>query len=184
MLDSWFLTENLPFSPAASLRKPPPSTKLQPGARMRSSRLWRVSSFHFLPLHHLGVTTWIGRVSLWLSCTQPGGTGSCWKQPFSSRLTNAVAAKFTNLVGSVEQGYAAAPVIEDMLTAHLSPTSTPPCGSPTLSFRLSYVGPPPLWSVSPTWHETGRCSSPHYGHPSGLPSGGTEGDGWGGRCDT
>ncbi len=28
-----------------------------------------------------------------------------WKQPFSSRLTNAAAADFTNLVGSVEQGY-------------------------------------------------------------------------------
>ncbi len=31
-----------------------------------------------------------------------------WKQPFSSRLTNAAAADFTNLVGSVEQGYATA----------------------------------------------------------------------------
>ncbi len=30
-----------------------------------------------------------------------------WKQPFSSRLTNAAAADFTNLVGSVEQGYTA-----------------------------------------------------------------------------
>ncbi len=28
-----------------------------------------------------------------------------WKQPFSSRLTNAAATDFTNLVGSVEQGY-------------------------------------------------------------------------------
>ncbi len=27
-----------------------------------------------------------------------------WKQPFSSHLTNAAAADFTNLVGSVEQG--------------------------------------------------------------------------------
>ncbi len=32
---------------------------------------------------------------------------SSWKQPFSSRLTNAAAADFTNLVGSVEQGYTA-----------------------------------------------------------------------------
>ncbi len=39
---------------------------------------------------------------------------SSWKQPFSSRLTNAVAADFTNLVGSVEQGYTAMPVIEDL----------------------------------------------------------------------
>ncbi len=30
---------------------------------------------------------------------------SSWTQPFSSRLTNAAAADFTNLVGSVEQGY-------------------------------------------------------------------------------
>ncbi len=29
---------------------------------------------------------------------------SSWKQPFSSHLTNAAAADFTNLVGSVEQG--------------------------------------------------------------------------------
>ncbi len=36
-----------------------------------------------------------------------------WKQPFSSRLTNAAAADFTNLVGSVEQGYTAIPVVED-----------------------------------------------------------------------
>ncbi len=40
---------------------------------------------------------------------------SSWKQPFSSRLTNAAAADFTNLVGSVEQGYTAMPVIEDTL---------------------------------------------------------------------
>ncbi len=32
-----------------------------------------------------------------------------WKQPFSSRLTNAAAADFTNLVVSVEQGYTAMP---------------------------------------------------------------------------
>ncbi len=44
-----------------------------------------------------------------------------WKQPYSSRLTNAVAADFTNLVGSVEQGYATVPAVEDTLAAHLSP---------------------------------------------------------------
>ncbi len=38
-----------------------------------------------------------------------------WKQPFSSRLTNAAAADFSNLVGSVERGYAAVPAIEDTL---------------------------------------------------------------------
>ncbi len=45
-----------------------------------------------------------------------------WKQPFSSRLTNAAAADFTNLVGSVEQGYTAMPVVEDTLASHLSPS--------------------------------------------------------------
>lgn len=34
-----------------------------------------------------------------------------WKQPFSARLTNAAAADFTNLVGSVEQGYSAIPAV-------------------------------------------------------------------------
>ncbi len=48
-----------------------------------------------------------------------------WKQPFSSRVTNAAATDFTSLVGSVEQGYAAVPVVEDTLAAHLSPTSAP-----------------------------------------------------------
>ncbi len=50
---------------------------------------------------------------------------SSWKQPFSSRLTNAAAADFTNLVGSVEQGYSAMPVIEDTLASHLSPSLAP-----------------------------------------------------------
>ncbi len=44
------------------------------------------------------------------------------KQPFSYRLTNAAAADFTNLVGSVEQGYTAIPVVEDTLASHLSPS--------------------------------------------------------------
>ncbi len=48
-----------------------------------------------------------------------------WKWPFSSRLTNAAAADFTNLFGSVEQGYATVPVIEGMLAVHLSPNSAP-----------------------------------------------------------
>ncbi len=66
-----------------------------------------------------------------------------WKQPFSSRLTNAAAADFTNLVGSVEQVYATVPAVEETLAAHFSP-------NPALSFRPSLVGPPRLWSVSPT----------------------------------
>ncbi len=52
-----------------------------------------------------------------------------WKQPFSSRLTNTAAADFTNLVGSVEQGYAAIPVVEDTLASHLSPSLAPSCKS-------------------------------------------------------
>ncbi len=48
-----------------------------------------------------------------------------WKQPFSSRLTNAAATDFTNLIGSVEQGYATVPAVEDKLAAHLSPNSSP-----------------------------------------------------------
>ncbi len=50
---------------------------------------------------------------------------SSWKQPFSSRLTNAAAADFTNIVGSVEQGYTAMLVIEDTLASHLSPSLAP-----------------------------------------------------------
>ncbi len=48
-----------------------------------------------------------------------------WKQPFSSRLTNTAAADFTNLVGSVEQGYTAMPVVEDTLASYLSPSLAP-----------------------------------------------------------
>ncbi len=52
-----------------------------------------------------------------------------WKQPFSSHLTNVAAADFTNLVGSVEQGYTAIPVVEDTLASHLSPSLVPSCKS-------------------------------------------------------
>ncbi len=38
----------------------------------------------------------------------------------SYRLINVAAADFTNLVGPVEQGYIAIPVVEDMLASHLS----------------------------------------------------------------
>ncbi len=40
-----------------------PRKKTSPGVRIRSSRLWRVSSFHFLSLKCPSVTVWI----LWLS---------------------------------------------------------------------------------------------------------------------
>ncbi len=48
-----------------------------------------------------------------------------WKQPFSSRVTIATAADFTNLVGSVELGYAAVLAVEDTLAAHVSSNSAP-----------------------------------------------------------
>ncbi len=75
---------------------------------------------------------------------------SSWKQPFSSRLTNAAAADFTNLVGSVEQGYTAMPVIEDTLASHLSPSLAPSWKSRPPSFLPSRVGPLPPLSGSPT----------------------------------
>ncbi|KAF4100711.1 hypothetical protein G5714_018907 [Onychostoma macrolepis] len=73
-----------------------------------------------------------------------------WKQPFSSRLTNAAAADFTNLVGSVERGYTAIPATEDMLATHLSPSSasswksrpifpTKPCRTTSALIGKSYV---------------------------------------------
>ncbi len=66
---------------------------------------------------------------------------SSWKQPFSSRLTNAAAADFTNLVGSVEQGYTAMPVIEDTLASHLSPSLAPSWKSrPLLPSTSALIG--------------------------------------------
>ncbi len=73
-----------------------------------------------------------------------------WKQPFSSRLTNAAAADFTNLVGSVEQGLAAIPVVEDTLASHLSPSLAPswksrpllptkPCRTTSALIGKSYI---------------------------------------------
>ncbi len=70
-----------------------------------------------------------------------------WKQTFSSRLTNAAAADFTNLVGSVEQGYTAMPVVED---THLSPSLAPswkyrpllptkPCWTTSALIGKSYI---------------------------------------------
>ncbi len=73
-----------------------------------------------------------------------------WKQPFSSRLTNAAAADFTNLVGSVEQGYTAILVVEDTLASHLSPSLAPswksrpllptkPCRTTSALIGKSYI---------------------------------------------
>ncbi len=83
-------------------------------------------------------------------------------------LTNALTKATDVLVDSVTPS---------LRTSH---PLLPPRGSTALSFLLSRVGPTPLWSVILHGSGTGRCGSPHYGHPSGLPSGGTEGDGWGG----
>ncbi len=73
-----------------------------------------------------------------------------WKQPFSSRLTNAAAADFTNLVGSVEQGYTVIPVVEDTLASHVSPSLAPswksrpllltkPCSTTSALIGKSYI---------------------------------------------
>ncbi len=73
-----------------------------------------------------------------------------WKQPFSSRLTNVAAADFTNLVGSVEQGYTAIPVVKDILASHLSPSLEPswksrplfptkPCRTTSALIGKSYI---------------------------------------------
>ncbi len=69
-----------------------------------------------------------------------------WKQPFSSRLTNAAAADFTNLVGSVEQGYTAMPVVVSHLSPSLAPSwkSRPllpskPCRTTSALIGKSYI---------------------------------------------
>ncbi len=73
-----------------------------------------------------------------------------WKQPFSSRLTNAAAADFTNLVGSAEQGYTAMPVVEDTLASQLSHSLAPswksrpllptkPCRTTSALIGKSYI---------------------------------------------
>ncbi len=69
---------------------------------------------------------------------------------FFFHLTNAAAADFTNLVGSVEQGYTAIPVIEDTLASHLSPSLAPswksrpllptkPCRTTSAVIGKSYI---------------------------------------------
>ncbi len=73
-----------------------------------------------------------------------------WKQPFSSRFSNAAAANFTNLVGSVDQSYTAMPVVEDTLAFHLSPSLAPswksrpllptqPCRTTSALIGKSYI---------------------------------------------
>ncbi len=79
------------------------------------------------------------------------GISSSWKQPFSSRLTNAAAADFTNLVGSVEQGYTAMPVIEDTLASHLSPSLAPSWKSRPLLSSKPLSESPTSWPVRQVW---------------------------------
>ncbi len=80
-----------------------------------------------------------------------------WKQPFSSRLTNVAAADFTNLVGSVEQGYTAIPVVENTLTSHLSLSLAPMWKSrpllPTKPCRTTsaLIGSPTWQLVRQAW---------------------------------
>ncbi len=101
-----------------------------------------------------------------------------WKQPFSSRLTNAAAADFTNLVGSVEQGYTAIPVVEDTLASHLLPSLAPswksrpllptkPCRTTSALIGKSYIAA-----------GSGKHGPPYDGHPPSPPDGSTQGDGW------
>ncbi len=110
---------------------------------------------------------------------------SSWKQPFSSRLTNAfssrlINADFTNLVGSVEQGYTAMPVIEDTLASHLSPSLAPswksrpllpskPCRTTSALIGKSYIA-------------AGQAGMAL--HTMGLPGGRPEGDGRRDRLDS
>ncbi len=47
------------------------------------------------------------------------------RSPDPGSSLNPAAADFTNLVGSVEQGYTAIPVVEDTLATHLSPSLAP-----------------------------------------------------------
>ncbi len=92
-----------------------------------------------------------------------------WKQPFSSCLTNVAAADFTNLVGSVEQGYTAIPVVEDTLASHLSPPLWCLPASLVPSFQLSHVGPLPPLSESPTSRPV-RQAWPSIRWPSSKPT--------------
>ncbi len=109
---------------------------------------------------------------------------SSWKQPFSSRLTNAAAADFTNLVGSVEQGYTAMPVIEDTLASHLSPSLAPSWKSrPLLPSKPCRTTSRPYREVLHRGR-SGRYGPSHNGHPSGLPGGRPEGNGQRDRLDS
>ncbi len=62
-----------------------------------------------------------------------------WNQPFSSPLTNAAATDFTDIVGSVEQGYTSIPVVENTLASHLSGTllKVPPDNSRSIRARTA-----------------------------------------------
>ncbi len=88
--------------PVTPGRPPQPSANPRPGVRMWSSRRQFLSGPNSRP----GRKKWPFFSNLHHEISRS------WKQPFSFRLTNAAAADFTNLMGSVEQGYTAFPVIE------------------------------------------------------------------------
>ncbi|ROL55599.1 hypothetical protein DPX16_23616 [Anabarilius grahami] len=48
-----------------------------------------------------------------------------WKQPFSARISNPAAADFATISKMVDHSYAAMPIIEETLVAHLAPSSAP-----------------------------------------------------------
>ncbi len=75
---------------------------------------------------------------------------------------NAAATDFTNLVGSVEQGYAAVPAVEDALAAHLSPNfalswkshpllPSKPCKTTSALIGKSYMVAGQAGAALPLW---------------------------------
>ncbi len=66
-----------------------------------------------------------------------------------SSLTNTAAADFTNLEGSVEQGFTAIPVSKETLASYLSPFLSLR-GNPAPSFQPNHVGSLLPLSGSPT----------------------------------
>ncbi len=99
-----------------------------------------------------------------------------WKQPFSSRLTNVATADFTNPVGSVEQGYTAIPVVENMLASHLSLSLAPMWKSrpllPTKPCRTTST------LIGNSYMAAGQTSMALHTSLPGLPGRCPERDGW------
>lgn len=47
-----------------------------------------------------------------------------WKQPYSTRITNAAAADFATIGDMADRGYATMPPVEETLAEHLTPNSS------------------------------------------------------------